>query len=242
VPEPKWPEEHACDIEDVTTQRTRGMAETSAFAAAAGSAGASSSEMRLLISQLLTGTGQKDRGEKDPETNVANAEILTGSTDAEFEQMIPIIKNVFRSGKQAAFADELAAFAQSKQEEIERLCGYNYQVGIGRVSWSQGVFLTLHAAHDALQEFVTAVDHLLKVRQAAGDLKTRIIALNEDRQASGKVLLEKKRELLKQRKLLGDLESTIEGLQKCLEVLRISNKMYMQVEAKKYYSALRVSL
>jgi hypothetical protein len=86
--------------------------------------------MRLLVSQLLSGNGPK---EKDSEINAANAEIFTGSTDAEFEQMIPIIKNVFRSGKQAAFADELAAFAQSKQEEIERMCGYNYQVGIGRV-------------------------------------------------------------------------------------------------------------
>lgn len=40
------------------------------------------------------------------------------------------------------------------------------------------------------QEFVQAVDQLLKVRQAATDLKARIVELNDDRQASGKQLLQ----------------------------------------------------
>lgn len=92
----------------------------SAFAASAGPG----SEMKALVAQLLSvnpGAG----GEKERDLS---PEELQGTSDAEFEQMVPVIKNLFRTGKQLAFAEELGLFAQAKQAEIERLCSYNYQV------------------------------------------------------------------------------------------------------------------
>ena len=81
-----------------------------------------SSEMKALVAQLLSsGVDERDRDR--------DGDDLQGSIDAEFEQMVPVIKNLFRTRKQLAFADELGQFAQAKQVEIERLCSYNYQVG-----------------------------------------------------------------------------------------------------------------
>ncbi|KAI9000170.1 exocyst complex subunit Sec15-like-domain-containing protein [Hyaloraphidium curvatum] len=169
--------------------------------------------MKGLVSQLLSTTVDQDR-----------TGDFRGSTDAEFEAMIPTLKNIFRTGRQRSFAEELGKFARAKQEEIERLCSYNYQ-----------------ARSDAIRrEFVQAVDQMLRVRQTAADLKNRVVRLNEERQASGQRLLNKKRELLKQRKVLENLETTMDGVNTCLEVLRLSNRMYTQVEAKKYYSALKL--
>lgn len=110
-------------------------AESSAFASqtANGASASASSEMKVLVSQLLnSGIGEaRERREREKD---ASGDLNLATSDADFEQMVPIIKNVFRSGRQAAFVDELAAFAQAKQEEIERLCGYNYQVGRSRSS------------------------------------------------------------------------------------------------------------
>ena len=44
------------------------------------------------------------------------------------EQLGPIIKTIYDTGKQETFLDQLAMFVRKKENEIERMCNNNYQV------------------------------------------------------------------------------------------------------------------
>ena len=46
----------------------------------------------------------------------------------EFDQTPYIIKQVFQSGKEDVFADQLSFFASRKESEIEKVCSLHYQV------------------------------------------------------------------------------------------------------------------
>jgi len=90
-----------------------------------------------------------------------------------------------------------------------------------------------------LQDFVSAVDKLLKVRSGTVSLKHRIGELNEDVQAGGQSLGSKKRQLLETQRVGQNVDEAIETLQACLRVLDISNRVDSLIESKKYYTALR---
>ncbi|CAG8459120.1 4894_t:CDS:10 [Paraglomus occultum] len=144
---------------------------------------------------------------------VLSAEL--NSENENLEQLGPIIKSIYDSGRQEAFLDQLTAFERKKEGEIERMCNSNYQ------------------------EFVQSVDQLLKVRQGTVNLKNKIIDLNYDVQKSGKKLTTKKKELIQTRKIQKNIDDAIETLQKCLHILDLSNRANNLIEEKKYYSALR---
>lgn len=137
------------------------------------------------------------------------------SENENVEQLGPIIKSIYDTGRQEAFLEQLATFVRKKEGEIERMCNSNYQ------------------------EFVQSVDQLLKVRQETVNLKNKIIDLNYDVQKSGKKVAAKKKELIQTRKIQKNIDEAVETLQLCLHVLDMANRVNYLVEEQKYYSALR---
>ncbi|KAI8367558.1 exocyst complex subunit Sec15-like-domain-containing protein [Radiomyces spectabilis] len=154
------------------------------------------------------------------DTNVlaSGLELTFSATldDAEnLEQLGPIIKQITETGKQGAFLNQLDALIRKKDGEIERMCNAHYQ------------------------EFVHAVDQLLKVRQGSVDLRRKLTDVNATLQSRGNKLVDKRKELIEARKVQQNIDDAIEALQSSLSVLELANKVNYQLDQKKYYSALK---
>ncbi|KAH9255040.1 hypothetical protein BASA81_006985 [Batrachochytrium salamandrivorans] len=143
---------------------------------------------------------------------------LPGSSDNadSFDQIPYIIKQIFQTGREDAFGEQLSHYCARKEGEIERICNLHYQ------------------------EFVQSVDQLLKVRAGTATMRDKIKAMNDDMQLSGSKIIEKKSELIENRRILLNIETSLETMQSCLFVLDITNRVSIQVNNQKYYSALRM--
>ncbi|KAI8877265.1 exocyst complex subunit Sec15-like protein [Backusella circina FSU 941] len=131
------------------------------------------------------------------------------------EQLGPVIKNITETGKQAVFLEGLDALVRKKDGEIERMCNAHYQ------------------------EFVQAVDQLLKVRQGSIELRRKLGQVNDALQTRGTKWEQKKRELTNARRVQQNVEDAIEALQSSLLVLEAANKVNDQLDQKQYYAALK---
>ncbi|KAF9159971.1 hypothetical protein DFQ26_005996 [Actinomortierella ambigua] len=143
--------------------------------------------------------------------------VSDATNDAEnLEHLGPAMKEVYRNNKMKPFLDQLAMFIQRKEIEIERMCNSNYQ------------------------DFVQSVDRLLSVRQGTVDLKNKINVLNTDVQQAGISLAKKKHELIESKRILENIAAATETLKSCVHFLDLANRVNVQVENRKYYSALRI--
>ncbi|KAF9174338.1 hypothetical protein BGX21_000170, partial [Mortierella sp. AD011] len=143
--------------------------------------------------------------------------VSDATNDAEnLEHLGPTMKDVYRNDKMKPFLDQLGKFIRRKEMEIEKMCNSNYQ------------------------EFVQSVDRLLKVRQGTVDLKDKIHILNTDVQRAGTELTAKKRELIESKRILENIATATETLRTCIHFLDLANRVNVQVENRKYYSALRI--
>jgi small nuclear ribonucleoprotein (snRNP)-like protein len=70
-------------------------------------------------------------------------------------------------------------------------------------------------------------------------LKQDIINLNEELQTSGEHLVEKRSKLYKAQKVRENLQLGIDQLQRCLYILKLANKVRVQLENRHYYTGLR---
>lgn len=139
------------------------------------------------------------------------------STSENLEQLGPIIKNIHATRQQDAYLRTLKQLAESKEAEIQQICGDNYQ------------------------DFVTSVSTMLNVRSSTNTLRDRIISLDDSVSQAGRALAEKKKGLLKAKKAAMNLDESIETLQACLRLLDLVNRIGELIKQGKYYSALRVS-
>ncbi|KAJ1342817.1 histidinol-phosphate transaminase [Batrachochytrium salamandrivorans] len=143
--------------------------------------------------------------------------VVVRSDNADsFDQIPYIIKQIFQTGREDAFGEQLSHYCARKEGEIERICNLHYQ------------------------EFVQSVDQLLKVRAGTATMRDKIKAMNDDMQLSGSKIIEKKSELIENRRILLNIETSLETMQSCLFVLDITNRVSIQVNNQKYYSALRM--
>jgi hypothetical protein len=140
-----------------------------------------------------------------------------GSTSENLEQLGPIIKNIHASRQQDAYLRTLKQLTESKETEIQQICGDNYQ------------------------DFVSSVSAMLNVRSSTNTLRDRIISLDESVNQAGRALAEKKKALLKAKKAAMNLDEAIDSLQACLRILDLVNRISVLIKDGKYYSALRVS-
>ncbi|CAO3659662.1 unnamed protein product [Rhizopus microsporus] len=158
--------------------------------------------------------------------SVNDAELPLAGTDLTFsaalddteniEQLGPVIKNIIETGKRTAFLDSLDALIRKKDAEIEQMCNIHYQ------------------------EFVSAVDQLLKVRQGSVELRKKLTDVNQALQIRGTKWAARKKELTNARKIQQNIEDAIEALQSSLVLLESANKVNEQLDQKKYYAALKI--
>jgi hypothetical protein len=111
----------------------------------------------------------------------------------------------------------LALRVDSKDAEIERICGDNYQ------------------------DFISSLGTLSALRNHTTDLRDTITALDGSVAQLGRALVDKKRGLLQTRRTGAHLDEAIDGLQDCLRVLDVVDRVGDMIRNGKYWNALRVS-
>lgn len=87
---------------------------------------------------------------------------------------------------------------------------------------------------------MAAIDQLLRVRQETMTLQQKIQQLNQKMSESGASIISRKKELVGYKRVLVNCETGLEVIKACLHVLDISYKINVQIECRKYYSALRM--
>jgi len=143
--------------------------------------------------------------------------LLDPSSSTEnLEQLGPIIKLIHQNRQQDAYLRTLQALINSKDTEIEKICGENYQ------------------------DFISSVSTLFTVKSYTNNLRDRITTLDASVSQIGRGLVEKKRALLQSKKTAANLDEAIDNLQACLKVLDVVDRVGEMVKGGKHWSALRV--
>ncbi|KAJ9099706.1 hypothetical protein QFC20_005640 [Naganishia adeliensis] len=127
----------------------------------------------------------------------------------------PLVKTLQDTQTSQLYLRSLDSFVQEKEHEIERICNENYE------------------------DFASAVGMLLGLREGTGHLKSQIGLLDEQIGQVGQELSNKKRALLRHKKVARNIDEAIDSLQSCLRVLDQVNKVKEMITSKKYFGALR---
>ncbi|KAL4249137.1 Exocyst complex component SEC15 [Abortiporus biennis] len=137
------------------------------------------------------------------------------SATENLEQLGPIIKQIHQNRQQDAYLRTVQGLIESKDAEIETICGDNYQ------------------------EFISSVSTLFSIKSYTTNLRERISTLDQNVDQVGRSLVEKKRALLQTKKTAANLDEAIDTLQACLRVLDVVNRVGEMIKEGKYWSALR---
>ncbi|KAM0118612.1 Rab GTPase-binding exocyst subunit S15 [Aspergillus fumigatus] len=119
------------------------------------------------------------------------------------------------SNRTSQLLQSLSKFASDKEAEIETICNTNHQ------------------------EFVSSINHLLRIREGTVSLTAEILDLNQSIQASTERLAEQKKALVESRSHRQNIDETSRAIQDCLEVLRLANQVHDLLAKKNHYAALR---
>ncbi|KAF9649350.1 exocyst complex component sec15 subunit [Thelephora ganbajun] len=142
--------------------------------------------------------------------------LLDQSSSSEnLEQLGPIIKQIHTNRQQEVYLRTLQGLIESKDAEIERICGENYR------------------------DFISSVSTLFSIKSHTTVLSNKISSLDASVSQVGHGLVEKKRALLQCKKTAANLDEAIDTLQACLRVLDVVHRVGEMVKERKYWSALR---
>ncbi|KIM91089.1 hypothetical protein PILCRDRAFT_811606 [Piloderma croceum F 1598] len=154
--------------------------------------------------------------EENIDQQLQQIHLLDPSSSSEnLEQLGPIIKQIHTNRQQEAYLRTLQGLIDSKDAEIEQICGDNYQ------------------------DFISSVSTLFDVKSYTTNLRERITTLDASVSQIGRGLVEKKKALLQSKKTAANLDEAIDTMQSCLRVLDVLNRIGDMVKDGKYWSALR---
>ncbi|XP_034830425.1 exocyst complex component 6 [Maniola hyperantus] len=145
---------------------------------------------------------------------------MTNATIQEIEGIDDYWGPAFRSvyegeGGHEAFVQQLDERIQQHDKEIEKLCNFYYQ------------------------GFIDSIRELLQVRSHAEELHAEISNVDANVNESTESLCTRAEELIRARRVELNIASTIEKMELCLPLLTTYSKLKTQVEAKRYYPALK---
>uniref|UniRef100_A0A7N4NW89 Exocyst complex component n=1 Tax=Sarcophilus harrisii TaxID=9305 RepID=A0A7N4NW89_SARHA len=129
----------------------------------------------------------------------------------------PTLRSVYDDQPNAhqKFMEKLDACIRNHDKEIEKMCNFHHQ------------------------GFVDAITELLKVRTDAEKLKVQVTDTNCKLQDAGKEVIAQTEDIIRCRIQQRNITTVIEKLQCCLPVLEMYSKLKEQMNAKRYYAALK---
>ncbi|CAG4975439.1 unnamed protein product [Colias eurytheme] len=127
----------------------------------------------------------------------------------------PAFRSVYEGDGHEAFVQQLDERIKQHDKEIEKLCNFYYQ------------------------GFIDAIHELLQVRTHAEKLHTEISNVDANVKETADSLCTRAEELIRARRVELNIAATIEKMELCLPLLTTYSKLKAQVEAKRYYPALK---
>lgn len=127
----------------------------------------------------------------------------------------PAFRSVYEGEGHEAFVQQLDERIQQHDKEIEKLCNFHYQ------------------------GFIDSIRELLQVRSHAEELHAEISNVDANVKETTESLCTRADELIRARRVELNIAATIEKMELCLPLLTTYSKLKSQVEAKRYYPALK---
>ncbi|XP_053685361.1 exocyst complex component 6 [Sabethes cyaneus] len=127
----------------------------------------------------------------------------------------PTFRTILEGNSHDQISEQLESRIRSHDKDIERICNLYYQ------------------------GFIDSIRELLLVKSQAQGLNQEVQALDNGLTKASAGVIAKGNELVKARKVEGNIAGAIEGLSSCLPVLECYSKLLKQVKEKRYYPALK---
>ncbi|XP_075973848.1 exocyst complex component Sec15 [Anticarsia gemmatalis] len=127
----------------------------------------------------------------------------------------PAFRSIYEGEGHEAFVHQLDERIKQHDKEIEKLCNFHYQ------------------------GFIDSIRELLQVRSHAEELHADISNVDANVKETTENLCVKAEELIRARRVELNIAATIEKMELCLPLLTTYSKLKSQVEAKRYYPALK---
>ncbi|XP_063380981.1 exocyst complex component 6 [Cydia fagiglandana] len=127
----------------------------------------------------------------------------------------PAFRSVYEGDGHEAFVQQLDERIKQHDKEIEKLCNFHYQ------------------------GFIDSIRELLQVRSHAEELHAEISNVDANVKETTEGLCSRAEELIRARRVELNIAATIEKMELCLPLLTTYSKLKTQVEAKRYYPALK---
>ena len=127
----------------------------------------------------------------------------------------PTFRTILEGNSHDLVTDQLDNRIKTHDKDIERICNLYYQ------------------------GFIDSIRELLDVKSQAQSLNSEVLSLDDALKKASSGVITKGNELVKARKVEGNIANAIEGLSSCLPVLECYSKLLKQVKEKRYYPALK---
>ncbi|XP_073945592.1 exocyst complex component Sec15 [Choristoneura fumiferana] len=127
----------------------------------------------------------------------------------------PAFRSVYEGEGHEAFVQQLDERIKQHDKEIEKLCNFHYQ------------------------GFIDSIRELLQVRSHAEELHAEISNVDANVKETTEGLCTRAEELIRARRVELNIAATIEKMELCLPLLTTYSKLKTQVDAKRYYPALK---
>ncbi|KAM3959232.1 exocyst complex component Sec15 [Aphomia sociella] len=127
----------------------------------------------------------------------------------------PAFRSIYEGEGHEAFVQQLDERIKQHDKEIEKLCNFHYQ------------------------GFIDSIRELLQVRSHAEELHSKISDVDANVKDTTESLCARAQELIGARRVELNIAATIEKMELCLPLLTTYSKLKTQVEAKRYYPALK---
>ncbi|KAG5362051.1 Exocyst complex component 6 [Yarrowia sp. C11] len=176
----------------------------------------------LTVSKAKAKT--KDEPQEPPQDMSLHLQQLMLSTDnvqnnsfsEDFlEQLVPIVKDAIKTKRTGELLDRLDGITRLQDRKLEQLC-----------EGGQG-------------DYLVSMPKLSQIRSGADRQRGALQDLNFRLQQSGGQLVTRKKRLLEARTVRENLDTAIETVESCLQVLELTNKTHDLIKAKKHFAALK---
>lgn len=147
--------------------------------------------------------------------DTANEDSVLATLIANGEDLGPMVRLAFETGKPEALLNQLKLAVKKKEVEIEELCKLHYE------------------------EFISAVDELRGVLVDAEELKSELASDNFRLQEVGSALLLKVEELLESYSIKKNVTEAIKMSKICVQVLELCVKCNEHISEARFYPALK---
>lgn len=181
-----------------------------------------------LTTKPLTVTKTKPKAKEEPQEPpqdmslhlqqlmLSTDNVQNNSFSEDFlEQLVPIVKDAIKTKRTGELLDRLDGITRLQDRKLEQLC-----------EGGQG-------------DYLVSMPKLSQIRSGADRQRGALQDLNFRLQQSGGQLVTRKKRLLEARTVRENLDTAIETVESCLQVLELTNKTHDLIKAKKHFAALK---